>query len=281
MMPIKRTPTCFDVDYLNLSNFVYQQQKTAENRNDALMSKALAKYGIEVMEGEELTEEPSKEAKKEATVQVCSDHNQTLKDYQDTIEAIKADPFPSMFVQEELRAVLKMPKGKKKAFEWYRTLTDKGGTHEAVISRLERIGGNKSKYIALRRKLLIWGLKTNEKYMDTNRMLAIIIRAMDSRFEAEETLECSEAHNRVLEVLKLDKSIDIEPFEKQERPTKLASVLSMFFEVERGRIRTEIGAIWAYNVEKLDFSLFFEGQKPQDPSKTEASQLLPAGWDVF
>jgi hypothetical protein len=258
-LPIAYENNIYQIDYLQLSNYVFEAEKTALNRNDKLMIEALEKYGIihtltgtsnaiQNKQDKAKALEYRKEKKVEEGVEFLEEI-ELLENYKNEIVHFEND-----FIKRKNT----LSKTKRKASERFLILTNLGLTTEEAIKELKKCGLSNVKFQLLVNRWKVWQLKNNKAYMSENTTFGILIKAMIEEFKevVEEgvAINIETIKSKLINVLSLDKSFDLELLSLDKRNDKTLKIVRYFFDVTGIRFKKDGNRFFVYKVGPVTFS---------------------------
>jgi hypothetical protein len=265
----------YEIDYLQLNNFVFETEKTAFYKNDDLLKSELKRFNIEVLETVEHETELTKEAAGAAKDRIKHFKNQREKDYISTIDLLKNESYAYAYASDQLKQrKVKLKAGEKIAFNYYIELRDtlqKLGIEQNkdfIFEQLEQVGTKKAKLQLLKKRLHIKTLYSNLEYMDSNRMFAIIIKKIQKTITAGTLLSSEEINSKVVECLQIDKTFNLSVFE-QERNNKAIDILKLFFDVTPVTARENGTILKKYKI----CNLIFRGEVLERLTKNKVTKI--------
>ena len=225
------------INHLMLSNQVHQWETSALNKNDELMKAYLSKYDIEVVDtisSEVIITKDEKEAAKKIRLQAKA---KTQKQYFDAVDRLENSNDPLSEIEEQLTINCKtLSEIQIKACERYKALSEFYTDKKDITTVMRSLDTSRSKFSRHLKQLQVQRVREDVQYMNTNRKLPILIKAIDNSFKEGEVLSGEQIRERLLKVLKIDKSIDLYPF-KQKRNSKALNVLRMFWGAHKITVR--------------------------------------------
>ena len=304
-LPIIYTDNGYQIDYLQLNNYVFNEETIAQNRNDKIMLEALEVDNI-VMKSFENKEEPIITYISSKFKQTKSDKEKTAEyrkakrseaeaEYLAEVEIIENNKHEVLhFEKEYIKRKNQLSKPKQKAAERFLILANLGFEVEEAVERLKKCGLSKSKFQLFIYRWKVWQLRNSKKYMAENTAFGILIKAMINEFkqEAEEgvVVDIETIKTKLKKVLSLDKSFDIDLLDLDNRNDKTLKILRFFFEVEGKQVKRNGKKVYLYRLGTLTFdsnnSYIGKVTVPFD-TMTEHSEILTSmeinrfGYPIF
>lgn len=267
------------VDYLHLSNIVFCQQRTAENRNDELLLDQLGRYGIRAGQHEVDDREMSQAERQEAQQARTEARANKQHEYETVLAELEQDPQAYATAGEKVRQK-KLSEPVRAAYKRFLVLHDLAPNKAEIIALLRRVGLKNSEFQLLRKRILIACLQRDAEWMESNRKLPIVLKAIRHAFAAAvencDRLSSEAIAERIATCLALDKGFDLTYLEETQRADRYLKIARLFYDVERCDSRNEAGEkVTTYKVCTLVFDeLFNNNPKTRVQIPTDISAVL-------
>lgn len=230
----------YETDYLRLSNFAFQLDTTQENRNLKFLQNRLAAYGInlgypQIFDLKKLEEE----AQDSKISRQIAKENKEQEFERLMLKLEQLEIFTHSIEQLTYHSKTLSPV-EKEVYKRIKSLSKLMGDRGAVLKTLKEAGLSKAKFTLLKRRQIILLLKSSKEYMRSNRKFAIMLKAMYDTFKEGDRLTGSQLRLKLIEVLELDKGLDIERLKKgdiKHRNNKAVGILKLFFEFKKKKIQ--------------------------------------------
>ena len=270
-LPIIYKDDTYQIDELQLNNYVFNIEKTALNRNDAIMKKALEVDNILLPEEAEAEfnkdgiirplnskSEKSESDKAKAASFRKEKRMEAEAEYIEELEMISTYNHELLHYEKQfIKRKNQLPKPKRKASERFLILSNLGFEPEEAVEVLKDVGLSKSKFQLFINRWKVWQLRNNENYMAENTTFGILIKAMIKTFEAEAVegvvVNIDTLKAKVKNVLKLDKSFDLDLLDIDNRSDKTLRILRYFFKVESIKKKINNKVECMYSIGNLTF----------------------------
>jgi len=246
---IQRAPVDLDengklqVCYLAVNNEVYQAETQIEYANDTYLAQNLRRYGFQVIGSDRKStvnvgyDDATAAAIKPAR-RKCKEEKQ--KAHQAALDTLQSAINPLAIVQRAERE-----KNVPAAFKWLKRLVEKYGIDARRAIDLLREVDTGKKYALLENRIRVQELSTNQAYLDSGRILALLLLKMYATLRPGRQYTADTLRETLVQVLALDKSInpqflkpapdDADAVQKANR--RAIALLRMFFDVqESGRL---------------------------------------------
>jgi len=225
----------YQTDFLRLSNFAFQLDTTQENRNIKLLQSRLSKYSIILNDSKQLDIE--KDAIETELAKVSKDEAKAIKENQfDTLLADleHKEIFTLAINQLSYHSKVLSPI-EKLVFKRIKSLANLMGSKEPVLNAIKDARLSDARFKLLRQREVIQLLKADDTYMASNRKFSIVLKAIYNKFKDGDKLGATAIRFKLIDVLKIDKGLDISRLEKGSLDSmnkKAISILKLFFQIE-------------------------------------------------
>lgn len=270
----------YEVDYLALSNDVFNLERKAQNRNDALMIAALEGYGMTYRGSEEHHHQQTPQERAAASMSRERAKVERAEAFAEALATLEAQPAPLDFADRQLKARgSKLKSAEQAAYSRFVGLCGVGADPDSALKELRDMGPSKSKFDLLLKRLKVAALRRDEEYMAANRKMAIVLKAIYSQFTAGERLSSLEIAARMQRAFALDAGLDLSYLEETERADRYLKLARVFFDLPRKDCRNEDGQkVVRYEVCTLDFdNVFYKSNaktRVQIPSEMTPAECL-------
>lgn len=252
------------VDYLRLSNYAFQLDNIQENRNTKLLQKRIYSYGIILSDSKQL------DIKKDST------EGQAAKVNRDSAQAIKEQQFDTLLTDLEHKEIFTLANNQlsyhskalttveKQVYKQIKSLANLMGSKIPVLAAINECRLSDAKFTLLKRQYIINLLKSNDTYMASNRKFVIVLNAIynydeqkDKGFKVGQQLTASKIRLKLIEVLRIDKGLDISKLESgalDAMNKKAISILKLFFllKIKRKKIKGKVISLYTLGCTKRD-----------------------------
>jgi hypothetical protein len=230
------------IDYLHLSFITFAQQQKAEYRNDQLMIKNLAQYGI-VFDSVLASDAIITTAEKDQAAALRKKAKEAEEnEYNATLDLISKQADPAGYASQQINHKSDdLTKVQKIAFERFCRLYDLIPAAAGIIDQMRSIGPKKAKFVLFYKRLKLYLIRQDKSYMASNRNLAIILKAVDEKLPAGALLTSEEINERIRQLLKLDKGFDLSYLDADVRHTKHFQIAKLFVDLKRKDQRNSEG----------------------------------------
>lgn len=225
----------YQTDFLRLSNFAFQLDTTQENRNIKLLQSRLSKYSIILNDSKQLDIE--KNAIETELAKVSKDEAKAIKENQfDTLLADleHKEIFTLAINQLSYHSKVLSPI-EKLVYKRIKSLANLMGSKEPVLNAIKDARLSDARFKLLKQREVIQLLKADDTYMASNRKFSIVLKAIYNKFKDGDKLGATAIRFKLIEVLKIDKGLDISRLEKGSLDSmnkKAISILKLFFQIE-------------------------------------------------
>jgi Toprim-like len=240
--PIMCINDLYEIDWLEVNNMLFNDEKNYEYINDAYQLASLQRYeNYTVIESTISDENVPIETTLQVMKKVELDREVRDQMYFNELEKIINHPSPTRYAKEVYR--LKLEKPKANASEFTLKLSKSFELHASDAAQILVNSGIKSELkldqLIARTQLQI--LEGDKSYMDTNRALPIFIKAIRNSFETGKRYYDGEIREIFTEVLKCDKSINVDRLNLSSKSgnQKIFKILGLFFDVKFGTERID------------------------------------------
>lgn len=266
--PIKKVGDKYELDELNLNHHVIRAQTTAENRNDRLMIKALAKYNIIYVEHQVDEDKRSSNADSRTSVSRAAAKLKKLEKYQAELASLKDMTSIVDYCSDGLKYAKRLPPERRKIYQRVVKLsqhTDNPTTILNLLQAKDKDGNDKvlsdAKFNELLARINIYQLRNNDKYMNENRKFGILIRSFQDAFKIGDVLDSKTIKERVKDCLGLVGNFNLTPYDEDSRNDKALKVIRMFFDVQRVTVRKGKDVNQLYKICNLTFDNILNNQQ--------------------
>lgn len=258
-LPIIYKDDGYQIDYLQLNNYVFEIEKTAQNRNDKIMVEALEKDGIIFQMTAFSTSEQTKTDKAKTALFRKEKRKATEAEYLEEVNIIDTYNHELLhFEKQFIKRKNTLSKPKRKAAERFLILSNIGFTPREAVAALKEIGLSKSKFQLFINRWKVWQLRNNDKYMAENTAFGILIKAIVNEFKQEVegsvAVDIGTLKTKLKAVLSLDKSFDLNLLDIDNRNDKTLKILRYFFNVEGKQVKTHGKKRFLYSIGTLTFN---------------------------
>jgi hypothetical protein len=222
-----------------LSNAVYQQETAVEYRNDAYLTAALTRYGFKAQTAvkQPLPFEHDHDTKTRIREAATAHRDDSKAEHDDAIATLQAAVNPLALIEQAQTAGTRTPK----VYGWASTLVYK---HRVPISDaielLRDVRGGRA-FKLLVNRLHVHALRSDDRYLSTNRIFAIVLQAVYHRIRPG-TYTAEQIREALTDCLRLDKSIDVERIDTR----RACDLLRLFFEVTNAGLQVKKDAATGY-----------------------------------
>ena len=238
---------------------VFEEQKRAENRNQALQLRALEKYGI-IYEGTVDTKAEQTPDEKQATSEVrAAAKAAELEQWNDVLNDLATKEDPLEYATEQINQNSQnLGKTEKAVLSRFKALRAVVPNEAGIIEQLKDIGPKKAKFVLLLKRLKVATVHRDKNYLATNRKFAIVLKAINKAFDGCDLLSSQEIADKLRRCLALDKSFNLDYLEQEQRTDRYLNIARIFFELERKDSRDEAGQkVNSYKICPLTFDKVF------------------------
>lgn len=259
-LPIRRHPKHqqFELDQLQLNHQIYENQRIAENRNDELMKKHLAKYQIIFRDLQLSDVEQTAEEKATTKNARTSTKDQQSKAYQKTLNQIKSRLNLLAHCQKQNIQNKDLSPIERKIYSRFQQLQIYSSNPVSIVEHLTEVGLSESKFRLLRQRLHIYLLKNDSDYMQTNRLFVIVLKSIYSQFQEGEIISSQEIKQRLKQSLQLDRSFNIiKKLDQDKRQSRALKITRLFYKVERTTTKINKKTTTLFRIGRLSFDYLF------------------------
>ena len=226
----------YTTDYLRLSNFAFQLDRTQENRNLKLLQARLAAYGINLGNPQifDLKKLEAEAEDSKISRQIAKENKE--QEFEKLLLQLEQVEIFTHSVEQLTYHSKTLSPVEKEVYKRIKSLSKLIGERRVVLEILKEAGLSKAKFTLLKRRQMMLVLKSSKAYMGSNRKFAIMLKAMYATFKEGDRLTGSQLRLKLIEVLALDKGLDIERLKKGELRylnSMAIGVLRLFFKVEK------------------------------------------------
>ncbi len=285
----------YSLDYLQISNEIFNRETTAEYRNDNYQIANLEKYGFEYETTRHFTSEMSQEDKETAQQANKIRKDKEAIDYQKELDIIQ-QRFDALHYCQKQAQNRTATKGQKRAAMRIAQLQNLSYTTSQAVALVNNIGSD-TNFKMLKNRLIIQSLRNNEDYMNSNRLFPILMQKFYTTFDTTETYTKEAIREKVVECLSLDKSIFLKPFlahdENDKRIDQCLKTLRLFVDVKGVSQRGGKDVSKVYKICNLTFTELDKnnseklGYKLDLPTVSDLERMLnltdngyPVEWDL-
>lgn len=282
--------------YFHLNNLVYKSETAAEFSDNNLQGRNLAKYGFDIIGGKLAEYSNSLNIARTITAKCDPETSEAMKQgrkekkeadkkaHQSVLDTLQAAVTPAAIIRQA-----EQNGSVPTAFKWVKELTQFYGVRmDAAINALRSID-TKSKYKQLVKRICAHRLQTDKDYLESGRLMAIQIKALEARIKVGNRYTADELRLKLVSVLALDKSINTETWQTQtDNPEtvqtlnrRAVDILRWFFEVDaagrpggRACPRKRVFTINKINLFFVDTGFFIQLQPSPDFAQIERSIQL-------
>ena len=291
---IENTEGGYSIDYLQINNFVFKRESTAEYKNDNYLISNLEKYGFEYIDTYNFSKDIMKDDQKAIDEANKARKEKEAADYKTELSVINQRPDALEYCEKKSMSRT-ATKGEKKATVRVTQLHKLGYNTEEAVNMVTDVK-NDTSFKLLKNRIVIQDLRKNEEYMNSNRMFSILIQKFENTFDITKTYSSDEIRSKVVECLSLDKSIYLDPFltekegnneeKSQKRIDKCLKVLRLFFDVNNIAQRSGKDVAKVYQICNLNFAKLSNNNSQKLGYTTSAATIdlmdrgYPIEWDM-
>lgn len=240
--PIMCINDVYVIDWLEVNNMLFNDEKNYENINDSYQLANLQRY-----ENYTVIDSATSDVKEsiETTLQVLNrldiDREARNEMYFNELSKIIEHPTPTRYAKEVYK--LKLEKPKANASEFTLKLSETFKLHTSHAAQILLKSGIKSELklnqLIARTKLQM--LESDTAYMETLRALPIFIKAIRKAYDTSKRYYEGEIKELFIDVLKCDKSINVDRLNLSSKSgnQKIFKILGLFFDVKNGTQKVE------------------------------------------
>jgi hypothetical protein len=242
-----------EVDYLRLSNQVFGMERAAEQANDVVLLRNLAKYGI--VEPTTATSEATAtdEEREAATERTKAGRATKAHAYTEALDTLAAQPNPLAYTTKHQGDRL-ISDAHRSVLSDFLRLCEVLPNQAAIIGQMREIGGKTAKIEQLRKRAIIAAGYADAVWLERNSHTAIVYQAMRDALPIGATLTSEEIAERVGRVLAKHPALSTKGMDKDKRRDKYLEVARRFVEVTRKSKRTHEGVVTTmYTLSGINF----------------------------
>lgn len=243
------------IDYLHLSFITFAQQQKAEYRNDQLMIKNLAQYGI-VFDSVLASDAIITTAEKDKAAAIREKAKEAEEnEYNQTLDLLSEMTDPAGYAAQQINHKSDdLSKVQKNVFQRFCRLYDLVPAAAEIIDQMRSIGPKNAKFVLFYKRLKLYLIRQDQSYMASNRKLAIILKAVDHYLPAGALLTSEEINDRIRQLLSLDKGFDMSYLDADVRRTKHFKIAKLFVDLQRkDQLNSEGDKVIKYQIHTLIF----------------------------
>lgn len=264
---IKSRPLFFDketrkyqVDFLALSNQVFNLQQKAQTRNDGLMIAALESYGMTYSGADSCTLEQTATEKSTAGKVRKAAREQQQEAYLAVLDELSQEEAPLGMAEAEIKTnAHNLTNVQRDVYSRFVALAKVCPNQEGIIQEMQAIGPKKAKFEVLLKRVKIAAARRDKGYLAKNRKFAIVLKAIDTEFKAGQRFTSNKIAAKIHNALALDRSLDLSYLEQDVRTDRYLKTARLFFDFVRKDSRNaEGGKVNKYEVCPLTFDHLFK-----------------------
>jgi hypothetical protein len=226
---IRETAAGFIPDYLAIQNYIFETEKQFLNSSPERLLKALSKYGFDCYTDETLnikTTKVAQNADAKLRSKIRKECNKADKaELFSTIAAeLQGTGLPQLTAERAIKAKDTTDQAKD-FYTMFLDIREHCKTDQQAAELFKHTDGKRSKV-----KLTILRLKTKRAIFDSHD-IGKAPAAILNDFAAGQRMTAEQLKNAFIACIKIDPTIDIEPFEKAKRIDSVLKRLRMFFDV--------------------------------------------------
>jgi VirE N-terminal domain len=260
--PIHYENGVYEIDFLNLSNEIFNQEKSKFNHNNIFKDACLTELNFDLFFDYEIWDK-YRDAKlsdsENAKGAIARDDLKAKEqnEYDVIIDDLKNT---KLAVEIKIKRSAKKRGATKIEKRVYQNLDSLSKFYENTDDLLTDVQNyvespKLAAFTLLKRRLLMHKLENVESFMSQNNILSIMMKAFRSIKTDRIQYESTEIQMIVTNILKCDKSIDIASFEDTDNITKYVNILKLFWDVETERRLISGEKISFYRLKPLKFSI--------------------------
>jgi hypothetical protein len=279
--PIHYENGVYEIDFLNLSNEIFNQEKSKFNHNNIFKDACLTELNFDVFWLFEIWEQYgdatlSKDENAKGTIARDELKQKEQTEYDVIIDDLKETKLARKHKIQKNAKKRGATKIEKRVYQNLDSLSKFYENTDDLLTDVQTYieSPKQADFTLLKRRLLMHKLENVESFMSQNNILAIMMKAFRT-IDTSKIYESKEIQTIVTNILKCDKSIDIASFENTERITKYLNILKLFWDIETER--TGEGNTFLYYLSPLVFSVKTNEDKKMQPNEDkELKQLFEA-----
>lgn len=260
----------YEVNLLKVGNLAFRQQTTATNRNDKLMQTELAKYQIFPSEDQTkiIGQAPTRDEEKRAAEGKEQIKKANADQYNKQVSILEDKPSALTYCDEAINLhSANLTATEKKVFKAFIALSEYGEQDQVI-------GWLKSHQKPAQRKRLLNRLKyrailDNPEHMAKNTHFVLLLKKLQDSFEDKEIVTGEVLKGRVIDCLKLDKTINLKPFIDAERNTKVIDIARHLFEVKKLQKKEDGKVKILWQIGNLSWESYYNKTKIKVTAKTQ------------
>lgn len=227
------------VCYFALNNDVFRQETFVEYGNNEYQARNLRRYGFDVtITSKTITgdQAPTHDDATVAAIKVarteCKQEQQRA--HQTALDALQAAVAPLAMVQRA-----DQDNSAPKVHRWFKRLVEQYGVETQKAIELLRDVDTGKKFALLQNRIRVQALRSNKNYLDSGRILPIILQKIEKDFRPGSQYTAAELREKLVEVLRLDKSLDLaflrpdtnDKKAEQTATRRAVAILRLFYDV--------------------------------------------------
>lgn len=226
---IRETAAGFIPDYLAIQNYIFETEKQFLNSSPERLLKALSKYGFDCYTDKKLNIKTTKveqnaDAKLRSKIRKECNKADKAELFSTIAAELQGTGLPQLTAERAIKAKDTTDQ-EKDFYTMFLDIREHCKTDQQAAELFACTDGKTA-----RAKLTILRLKTKRAQFD-NHSLGKAPAAILNDFAAGQRMTAEQLKNAFIECLRIDPTIDIEPFEKAKRIDSVLKRLRMFFDV--------------------------------------------------